>query len=404
MVLDPIAGELQDPQDVVVEGDIIRDLSMKPLQMSGAAEVIDLAGRTLMPGLIDAHVHVMAVTANLAQLSRIPPTLVAAQAKSILKAMLLRGFTTVRDAGGAEWGLAEAVRLNYFKGPRLFVSGLALAQSGGQGDFRTREETVIGCPCCHSLRSISRVVDGVDAVRTATREELRKGATQIKVMAGGGIASGVPVDRAHYSREEFVAIVEEAQLAGTYVMAHAYSPFSIRRAVEFGVRTIEHGNLIDTETAEFMAGRAFVVPTLAVYEGYRKHADEFGLSNKVKEGLEGLLKQGLESIDIYRKAGVKIGHGSDLEGNLHGYQLREFSLRQAVMSPSEMVASATIVNADLMQMQGKLGVIQPGAHADLLVIRGNPLKDIGLLQGEGRHLDAIMKGGVFYKNELRSSH
>jgi imidazolonepropionase-like amidohydrolase len=346
----------------------------------------------------------MAVTVNLAQLARIPPTLVAAQARPILEGMLARGFTAARDAGGAEWGLAEAVRLGFFKGPRLFISGLALAQTGGQGDFRQKEEIVIGCPCCNSLRSISRVVDGVDAIRAAAREELRKGATQIKIMAGGGIASGVPVHRAHFSREELTAVVDEAERAGTYVMAHAYSPLSIRRCVEAGVRTIEHGNLIDAEAAALMAERgAYVVPTLAVYEGYRKHGDEYGLSDKVKKGLEDLLEAGLRSFEIYRTAGVKIGLGSDLEGNLHSYHLRELALRAQVASPAEVIASATVVNAEILQMQGRLGVVAPGAFADLLVVDGDPLRDLGLLQEEGRHLSAIMQNGVFYKNRLSAA-
>lgn len=398
-VLDPAAADLKEGCDVVIEGEVIREVSDRSLT-AGSARIYDLGGRVVMPGLIDAHVHVMAVTTNLAQLARIPPSLVTAQTRPILEAMLARGFTSARDAGGAEWGLAEAVRLGYFQGPRLFVSGLALAQTGGQGDFRAREEGVLGCACCRALRSIARVVDGVDAVRLAAREELRKGATQIKVMAGGGIAGGIPVERSHYSREELRAMVEEAEACGTYVMAHAYAPASIRRAVEAGVRTIEHGNLIDAETASVMTGRAYMVPTLAVYEGYHKHAQEIGVAPRAAASIPALLKSGLGAIEICRAAGVKIGLGSDLEGILHPYQLREFALRAEVMKPAEIIASATIVNAEILQMSGKLGVIAAGALADLLVLDGDPLRDLGVLGDEGRHLLAIMKGGVFFKNRL----
>lgn len=401
-VLDAAAGERLENCDVLVEDDLIREVSEeRPIHVKGEHTAFDLDNRTLMPGLIDAHVHCMAVVANHVQLAKIPPTLIAARAKPILEAMLARGFTSVRDAGGAEWGLAEAVRLNYFHGPRMFISGLALAQTGGQGDFRGREETELGCPCCHSLRTISRVVDGVDEVRRAAREELRKGANQIKVMAGGGVASGVPVDQANFSRDELVAVAEEAERAGTYVMAHAYAPSSIRSAVEAGIRTIEHGNLVDTETAQLMAKKgAYAVPTLAVYENYRRHGAEFGLSEKVKLGLDDLLRKGQASLDVFRSAGVKIGFGTDLEGILHQYQLREIALRKPFMSPAEIIASSTVVNAEAMQMKGKIGVIKPGGFADFLVLKGNPLEDITLLENEGQHLDAIVKGGVFYKNRL----
>ncbi|HTZ37101.1 MAG TPA: amidohydrolase family protein, partial [Stellaceae bacterium] len=274
---------------------------------------------------------------------------------------------------------------------------------GGQGDFRAVEEGVLGCPCCHALRSISRVVDGVDAVRLAVREELRKGATQIKVMAGGGIAGGVPIHRSHFSMGELCAAVEEAQACDTYVMAHAYSPESIRRCIEAGVRTIEHGNLVDDATASLMAERgAFMVPTLAVYEGYHKHAAEIGVAPRIVETIPPLLKKGQHAIEICRSAGVKIGLGTDLEGILHPYHLRELVLRNEVQSAAEIIASATVINAEILQMAGKLGVVSPGALADLLVVEGNPLRDLDVLQGEGRHLRAIMKNGALFKNELAS--
>lgn len=399
-LVDAQAPEPRPGFDVLVEGGHIREVSERPIA-SKAATVYDLAGRTLMPGLIDAHVHVAAVTTDLHALALMPPTLVAAKAKGVLEGMLMRGFTTVRDAGGADWGLAEAVRQGDLAGPRMFISGLALAQTGGQGDFRAREEPYLGCPVCRATRSIARVVDGVDAVRQACREELRKGADQIKVMAAGGMVSRIPIDRAHYSMAELAAMVEEAEAAGTYVMAHAYETRAVRRCIEAGVRSIEHGNLIDAETARLMARKGtYVVPTLTVYEGYHRHGRELGFPAEVIDKFAELLDASLTAIEVAKREGVKIGHGSDLEGLLHPYQSNELRHKAQVLTPHEVIASATATNAELMGMKDRLGVIAEGALADLLVVADDPLRDLNLLQEQGRHLLLIMKEGILYKNTL----
>jgi imidazolonepropionase-like amidohydrolase len=399
-LLDATVPERREGHHVLVEGEVIREVSDRPIKAPGAA-VFDLAGRTLMPGLIDAHVHAIAVTTDLAALARMPPALVTARALLVLEGMLARGFTTVRDAGGAEWGLAEAIRRGYHPGPRLFVSGLALAQTGGQGDFRAREELYLGCPVCRATRSIARVVDGVDDVRKAVRDELRKGADQIKVMAAGGMVSGIPIDRAHYSMDELRVMVEEAQTAGTYVMAHAYESAAVSRCVECGIRSIEHGNLIDAATARLMAARGtFLVPTMAVYEGYHKYGPQLGFTPKVIGMFAALMEDAITALEVAQAAGVRIGHGTDMEGILHHDQSREFPLKAQVMSPLEVITCATATNADLLRMTGKLGVIAPDAYADLLVVNGDPLEDLGLLEHQGGHMAAIMKAGAFYKNEL----
>ncbi|MEX2201175.1 MAG: amidohydrolase family protein [Dongiaceae bacterium] len=399
-LVDANAPERRPGIEVLIEGDTIREVSDRPIA-SANAQAIDLGGRTLMPGLIDAHVHVIAVTTDLAGLARIPPYLVAAQAKGVLEGMLARGFTTVRDAGGAEWGLAEAVRQGHFKGPRLFVAGLALAQTGGQGDFRAREESYLGCPCCRATRSLCRVVDGVDDVRKAVREELRKGADQIKVMAAGGMVSRVPIHRPHFAMDELRAMVEEATAADTYVMAHAYESLAIRRCVEAGVRSIEHGNLIDDDTARLMAERGtFMVPTMTVYEGYHRHGRELGFSQKVMDQFLELQKLAVTGLDKVRRAGVKIGHGSDLEGILHQYQAREFALKAQVLSPWEVIVAATATNAEMMGQKGRLGIVAPDALADLIVVDGDPLADLGLLEGQGERISLIVQGGAIYKNTL----
>ena len=283
----------------------------------------------------------------------------------------------------------------------MFISGLALAQTGGQGDFRGRGEPYLGCPVCRATRSIARVVDGVDDVRKAVREELRKGADQIKVMAAGGMVSRVPIDRAHYSMAELCAMVEEAQAAGTYVMAHAYETLAVRRCIEAGIRSIEHGNLIDAETAGMMAVKdTFVVPTMTVYEGYHKHGKELGFPDWVIEKFDELLQASVAGLEIAKHAGVKIGHGGDLEGLLHTYQSREFLHKSEVLTPHEVIASATTTNAELLRMEGELGIIREGALADLLVVDGNPLEDLSLLQNQGEHIPLIMPGGEIYKNSL----
>src|SRR5215472_5382407 len=276
-VLDGTHRERREDHHVLVEGDRIREVSDRPIR-STDAETVDLKGRTLMPGLIDAHVHVLAVDAALARLSDRPVTLLTLQAAKVLEGMLQRGFTTIRDAGGADGGLAEAVEEGLIRGPRIFPSGRALSQTGGHGDLRPRTRSVVTCACCEEGAGIARIADGVAECRRVARDELRKGATQIKIMASGGVASPYdPVWNLQYSEEEVRAIVEEARAWHTYVMAHAYSAEAIRRSIDFGVRSIEHGNLIDRETAAHVAGAgAFVVPTLVTYDAMHLYGRELG--------------------------------------------------------------------------------------------------------------------------------
>ncbi len=392
-VLDIVEGRYHEDTDIRVEGGRIAELG-RNLRPGPETRVIDLRGLTVMPGLIDAHVHAIGVVLDLHALGHMPPYLVAARAKGVLEGMLRRGFTAVRDAGGAERGLTEAVRQGHFEGPRLFPSGLALAQTGGQGDFRRDGETVLGCPACGGRRSISRVVDGVDAVRRAVREELAGGATQIKVMASGGMASGIPAERAHFSDEELRAMVDEAARCGTYVMAHAYENAAIRRCIEAGVRSIEHGSTIDGETAALMAERgAVLVPTLVVYNTLAEHGPRLGLSAEKVAVFERHRRNALESLERARAAGVSIGHGSDLEGEMHAFQSLEFRLKAEVMPPREVVASATIVNASLLGMEGRLGVVAEGAFADILALDGDPLNEVRTLSEPDRYLHLIMQGG-----------
>jgi imidazolonepropionase-like amidohydrolase len=399
-VLDGTAKEAREDHHVLVEGGQISEVSDRPIN-SAAAETVDLKGRTLMPGLIDAHVHVIAVDQMLARLSERPVSLVTLQAARVLEGMLQRGFTTIRDAGGADGGLADAVGEGLVRGPRIFPSGQALSQTGGHGDLRprTRSVSVVACACCEGGAGLARIADGVSECRRAARDELRKGATQIKIMASGGVASPYdPVWNLQYSEEEVRAIVEEARAWHTYVMAHAYTPEAIRRSIDFGVRSIEHGNLIDRATAEHVAGAdAFVVPTLVTFDAMHRFGRELGFPEVSLAKLGDVREAGLRSLETLQAAGVKIGYGTDLLGPMHRHQSREFVIRAEAMAPFDIIRSATSVNAELLNRSGEIGVVASGARADLIAVDGDPLADISLLDGQGEHLTHIMKDGVFYK-------
>ena len=288
-------------------------------------------------------------------------------------------------------------------GPRLFVSGRALSQTGGHGDGRPRSDFMPGdspCPCC--VVALARVADGVDEVRRAVRQELQMGADQIKIMASGGVASPTdPVGAWGYSEDEIRAIVAEARARQTYVLAHAYTAEAISRAVRCGVRTIEHGNLVDAEAARLMAGQgAYVVPTLITYEAPGQRRRGPGLPADSVAKVAQVRNAGLHSLEIYRDAGVPMGFGTDLLGPSHRLQSEEFRLRAEVLGAPAVIASATQVGARVLGMEGKLGVIAPGACADMLVVDGNPLRDVSCLLGQGEHIPLVMQNGKVQFDEL----
>jgi imidazolonepropionase-like amidohydrolase len=399
--LDPRRDELIDGIEVLVEDALVKEVSDRPISASGARR-IDIGARTLMPGLIDAHIHVVLTEVNLQLLGDIPLTLLSAKGSVAMRAMLERGFTTLRDTGGADWGIKAAVEQGLFVGPRLFIAGQPLSQTGGHGDFRTRTQTQTFCACCSGLTWASRVADGVPDVIKAARDELRKGADHIKLMVSGGVASQLdPLESLQYRVDEIEAAVDEATRWGTYVCAHAYSAKAITRAVQAGVRTIEHGNLIDAPTAALMAERdAFLVPTLVAYDALKRRGRDYGLSAYSLAKNEIVLEAGLRSLDICRAAGVKIGFGSDLLGQLQTDHCTEFALRSDLMSTQEIIRSATLVNAEIVRQSGRLGELVPGAFADLLVVDGNPYRDLGVFRSDGGRLDVIMANGVLVRNRL----
>lgn len=399
-LFDSTTGTLKPETTIVVEDGMIDAVTQGPLSVNDA-QSHDLAGRVVLPGLIDAHVHVTATISDFFKLSMMPQSLVTAQTSDVLEAMLMRGFTTVRDAGGADAGLVQAIEQGHFAGPRLFIAGRALTQTGGHGDARPAFFSGMNCACCGAVGMVGLIADGVSEVRRGARNEIRNGANHIKVMAGGGIATpNDPLDGTQYSIEELTAIVEEATAARTYVMAHAYSPEAIQRAVRCGVRSIEHGNLIDEATAQLMAQRGtYLVPTLSTYAAIGRNGTKLGWSAAMLAKTDRVKNQGIEAMRIAQNAGVKIALGSDLLGDMHACQYEEFTLRQAVMKPADILRSATSVNAEMMNQTGRIGVIAKGAHADLLVLDGDPLADLGILQ-QPDTLRAVMKAGKFVLNRL----
>jgi imidazolonepropionase-like amidohydrolase len=400
-LLDLETGEPRGGTSVLAEGDRVVEVSQGTLR-AGGAEVIDAGGRTLLPGLIDAHVHAVITTMDLAAMERRPVTLVAQEARLVLEGMLRRGFTSVRDAGGADFGLAQAVERGLVRGPRLFFSGRVLSQTGGHGDFTPRQDAAELCACQIRSSYFSHVADGVAAVRKAAREELRRGASQVKIMASGGVASpSDPIWNLQYSPEEMRAIVEEARGWRTYAMAHAYTPEAITRAALAGVRTIEHGNLIDAPTARLLAELgAFLVPTLVTYFKIAELGRQLRFPEASQRKVDDVLGAGLASLEIARQAGVRVGFGTDLLGETHAYQSEEFAIRARVLPPLEILRQATRENAEILGRSGELGVVAPGALADLLLLDGDPLQDVSVLAEAEKHLALVVKGGEVFVNRV----
>ena len=398
-VLDTEAGALLGERQVLVEHGEIKEVSEHPLSQS-LARVLDLRGRTLMPGLCDGHVHVTAATPNFALLGRWSTSYVAARASEVLKGMLMRGFTTVRDAGGADHGLAQAVTEGYLPGPRILYCGKALSQTGGHGDMRgPGENSFEGCFCCAGL---GRICDGVSEVRRACRDEIRKGATQIKIMASGGVSSPTDrIDSTQFSLDELRAIVEEVDAANIYAMAHAYTARAVERLLECGVRTIEHGNLIEETTCpRFHECGAFLVPTLSTYHAIASEGVEAGLPEALQRKVYEVLDAGTRALEMAARHSVPMVYGTDLLGPMHRHQLNEFALRAGITGNAEVIRSATCTAARAFQRDGEFGVVRPGARADLLAVDGDPLEDIGVLQDPERRLHLIMAAGRVHKNAL----
>ena len=398
-ILDGTSAEGEYDRFVRVEGGRIAEVSDRPISSTGARR-IDLKGRTLMPGLIDCHVHVVATTADLGRNSRLPDALVAFGAADIMRGMLMRGFTTVRDLGGATQALVDALAQGLIDGPRLVICGKALSQTGGHSDLRGRYDSRPADDLADRLGSLGRLCDGLESVRQAARDELRKGARFIKIMANGGVAS--PTDPIHvlqFSRAEIEAIVEEARNAHTYVAAHLYTDEAIARAVECGVHSVEHANLIEAPTAALMKERGAVAcPTLVTYEMLASEGASLGLPPDSVAKIDDVRIRSPRSLEILKEAGVPMAYGSDLLGAMHRHQSEEFVIRGRVLPAIDVIRSATVEAADLLGMSGEIGCVSVGAAADLIVVDGDPLADLSLLTGQGRHIPVILQAGRFAKD------
>jgi len=401
MLLEPSHGELRGGYELLVDGERVRELTDKQIKTSEAA-VVDCGGRTLMPGLIDAHVHVIHSEVNIRFMEAMPLTLLTARAATRLRAMLDRGFTTVRDTGGCDWGIKMAVEQGHLQGPRLFIAGQSIGPTGGHSDGRRRSDFDGGCMCCNGLQFKAAIADGADEVRKVAREQMRQGADHVKIMMSGGVASPYdPLDSLQFSEREVRAAVEEAHAFGRYVCAHAYTPQAITRAANLGVRTIEHGNLIDDTAARLMAEkRMFLVANLVTYYAMKERAAKFGMTAASLEKNDIVLEAGLRSLEICKRHAVPVAYGSDLLGELHWDQSREFTLRREVVAPIEIIRSATTIPAQILRLEGKVGTLMPGAFADLLLVDGDPLQALALLEGQGRHMSIIMKAGKFHKRRV----
>jgi len=400
-IVDGTSQERPEPIDFAVENG--RFVEVGPGLKLTAETDVDLGGMTVMPGLIDCHVHVSMVSGDLKLSANLPSSWVAIKSAEMMRAMLMRGFCTVRDMGGADWGIRQAVRDGLIDAPRLVICGKALSQSGGHTDYR--EPYLHGSVEYYrqNLGAMGRVVDGVNDVRRAAREEIRCGAEFIKVMADGGVSSPAdPIGYLVFSVDELKAVVEVAKGFGSYVSGHLYADEAINRALDCGFECIEHGNLASDETIKRIAALgARVVPTNITHEMVSKMGVKAGMSPDAIERGEIIREAGLERTVKYHEAGVITGYGSDLLGAMQPYQSDEFILRSRYLPNDAVIRSATVDAAKVLRKEGEIGVIAPGAHADFIVVDGDPLKDITVLTEQGKYMPLIVQEGVVKKSTKR---
>jgi len=396
--------------NLLVENNIITKISTNaiPTDRSGATQIIDGQGKFLMPGLIDAHVHLLfesvpqmqAMMSDFAMLN-----LIAAKAS---EKQLLRGFTTVRDLGGGSLTLAKAINMGLVIGPRVYSSGAFISQTGGHGDFGlpTDVPRKIGELSYAERNGMVAIADGADNVLMRTREQLRQGATQIKLMAGGGVSSNYdPLDVAQYTEAEFKAAVLAAENWGTYVTVHAYTPRAIKTAIEAGVKCIDHGQLADEETAKLMSEKG-IWWSLQPFLDNGKSSFAEGSANRLKQ-IE--MNKGTDiAYALAKKYNIKTAWGTDIlfDPEVASQQGSKLSVMTRWYTPFEILKMATSTNAELLRMsgkrdpyqKGKLGEITEGAYADLIIVEGNPLEDLKIVENPETNFLLIMKDGTIYKN------
>jgi imidazolonepropionase-like amidohydrolase len=417
-VFDGRGPGLREAQQVVIAGGriVAIERSGAPFARGDSTVLVDAGGRVLLPGLIDAHVH-PALPVALSAYRDGDPGYLAARSGAEARAILMRGFTTVRDMGGPAFGLRQAIDEGVIEGPRIFPSGAIVSQTSGHGDFRQRSAPprLLAIEADPMERAgYSALADGPAEVLAAVREQLRLGATQIKLAAGGGISSVFdPIDSVQYTPEELRAAVAATADWGTYVAVHAYTPESIRRAIEAGVKSIEHGHLIDEPTMKLIGERGvFLSPQAYVFSGAlvpatsppptAAQAAQRAKAQMVSAGLDRMMQ-------LAKRHGVKIAFGTDVFGSsrVFEWQPKEFAARLRWFTPVEILRQATSINGELLALSGarnpyggRLGVIEAGALADLLVVEGNPLEDIGILEDSARSLKLIVKDGKIVSSSL----
>ena len=406
-MVDVDKGEVSELRHVVVGGDgKVRGMGASKTARGAEDRCwarLDCRGMYALPGLCDAHVHATAYTADFGAMERASPSYVAAQAAGILRGMLLRGFTTVRDAGGADFGLCEALKEGLLEGPRLLYCGKALSQTGGHGDMRAagdaRSPASRECLCCAGL---GRVCDGEAEVRRAARDEVRKGATHLKVMASGGVSSPTDrIDSTQFSVGELRAACEEAAAANIPVMAHAYTPLAIQRAAEAGATSVEHGNLLDGTSAVVLGRRGVtLVPTLVTYWALAREGLQHGLTRGMLAKTGEVLDAGRRAVALALGHGVKMAFGSDLLGGMHRHQLHEFALlEEAGVSRAECLRHATSHAARLFRLEGLVGTLRAGAYGDIVLVHRNPLDPAEgpLFAGGASAVKAVVQDGCLKK-------
>jgi imidazolonepropionase-like amidohydrolase len=411
-IFDGRNGELSPPSNVLVSGNTIERIATDPILIDGRADVttINGGGRTLMPGLIDVHWHTMLARPNPMQALASDTGYLNLLAGAEATATLMRGFTTVRDMGGPAFGLKRAIDEGLLPGPRIYPSGAMITITGGHGDFRQLSDLprrLGGALARVEQMGGAMIVDSPDEVRLRVREQLMQGASQIKLTAGGGVASPFsPLDVTTFTQAELRAAVEAAENWGTYVCTHAYTSASVQRSIAAGVKCIEHGHLMDEQTAKLMADKGIWLSPQPFLDGDGEGgAQQLGPAEQAKK------KQVVEGTDtVYRLAKtyhLKTAFGTDIlfsarEAQQQGSRLA--ALRRWY-SPAEALVMATSTNAELLALSGrrnpypgKLGVVEPGAVADLLLLDGNPLKHLDLVADPARNFKVIMKNGTIYKN------
>src|SRR5262245_4372767 len=402
LLIDCTGAEPREGAAVVVEDDRIVEVApngrVGPLP--GDVTTLDLRGATLMPGLTDAHVHICAVEGNITDQHRyLPPSLLAAKALRRAEECLLQGFTTVRDAGGADYGFREAINEGIYPGPRMLVSGNYLSQTGGHGDKRRRAEWIDPIGCC--LGMVGSIADGEAEVRKAAREQLRRDADQLKIMASGGAMSpSDELDTTQYTVPEMRAAVEEAQAVGKYVLAHAYSDRAVRNAIEAGVRSIEHGNLIREPAAQAIKqADAFIVQRAVTYEAIYREGKRYGIGDHQIQKIDQARQQSVQGLQYAYRAGCQIGSGSDLLGDMMVQRAVEFELKAQVRKPMEVLLSATKMNAALFRISDSNGTGEPGKYGDVVGVARDPLRDLRVVRSQ-HNLKCIMKAGRLVKQTM----